>query len=178
MGVSEIDRLDLRLNQLEDRVDRRLTMHETRIDALQAKVDFFVQASLPPVRGIFYDGQVFDAMVFAMRYILSAKESILLIDGWVDLGTLELLAKKANGVAVTIVTSRCGNGLSAGDVMRFNEQYGGLTVCESKSFHDRFLVVDDRRLYLIGTSLKDLGRKCFAFTTLDPAEIPNLKARI
>ena len=176
--MEPIDRLGVRLDQLEDRLDRRLARFEARLDALRGRVDSFAQASLPPVRGVFYDGQVFDAVAFALRHIFSAKESILLIDGWVDLTTLELLARKGKGVAVTLVTSKCGNGLAPGDIQRFNEQYGGLTVCESKSFHDRFLVVDDRRLYLIGTSLKDLGRKCFAFTALDPAEIPNLKARI
>ena len=176
--MEAIDRLGVRLDQLEDRLDRRLAQHAARLDALHARVAFFAQASLPPVRGVFYDGQVFDAAAFVLRHIRSARASLLLIDGWVDLSTLELLARKRAGVAVTLVTSKCGNALTEADVQRFNEQYGGLTVRESKSFHDRFLVVDDRRLYLIGTSLKDLGRKCFAFTALDAAEIPNLKARI
>ncbi len=166
-----------RLNQLEDKVDRRLAEHEQDIDELKEKVDFFVQASLPPVQGVFYDGQVFDARVFATRHILSAQKSILLIDNWVDVITLEILSKKSEGVTLEIVTSRRGNRLGTSDIDNFNMQYGRLTIRESSNFHDRFLIIDDKTLYLVGASLKDLGRKCFAFTQLDSSEIPNLKAR-
>ena len=167
-----------RLNQLEDKMDRRLAEHEQDIGELKEKVDFFVRTSLPPVQGVFYDGQVFDARMFATRHILSAKESIFLIDNWVDVATLDILSKKAYDVTIEIVTSGRGNRLSVGDIANFNEQYGGLTVRESPNFHDRFLVIDDRALYLIGASLKDLGHKCFAFTRLDSSEIPRLKSRI
>ena len=167
-----------RLDQLEDKVDRRLAKHDHEIGELKDKVDFFVRASLPPMRGVFYDGQVFDARVFAARHILSARKSILLIDSWVDVVTLELLAKKAANVTVEIVASHRGNKLSPSDIAMFNRQYGGLTVRESGNFHDRFLVIDDEALYLIGASLKDLGWKCFAFTRLDAVEIPSLKARV
>lgn len=170
--------LNARMNALEDRVDRRLAKHDEDIVDLKEKVDFFVQTSLPPVRGVFYDGQVFDAHVFAAKFILSAKKSILLIDSWVDVVTLELLTKKAKGVTVEIVTSRRGNKLAASDIAKFNSQYGGLTVRTSANFHDRFIVIDGKTLYLFGASLKDLGRKCFAFTKLDASEIPNLRARI
>ena len=167
-----------RLNQLEDKVDRRLAKHDQDIVELKDKVDFFVQTSQPPVRGVFYNGQVFDAHVFAAKFILSAKKSILLIDSWVDVVTLELLAKKAKGVTVEIVTSRRGNKISTSDAAKFNTQHGGLTITVSKNFHDRFLVIDDKTLYLVGASLKDLGWKCFAFTKLDSAEILRLKARV
>ena len=167
-----------RMNRLEDKVDRRLSKTEQDVVELKEKVDFFVQTSQPPVRGVFYNGQVFDAHVFASKFILSAKKSILLIDSWVDVVTLELLAKKAKGVTVEIVTSHRGNKISASDIAKFNTQHGGLTVTVSKNFHDRFLAIDGKRLYLIGASLKDLGWKCFAFTELDPSEIPNLRARI
>ena len=170
--------LNARMNALEDRVDRRLAKHDKDIVDLKEKVDFFVQTSLPPVRGVFYDGQVFDAAAFATRHILSAKKSILLIDSWVDTMTLEMLAKKASGVTLEIVTSRRGNKLAASDIAKFNSQYGGLTVRTSANFHDRFIVIDGKTLYLFGASLKDLGRKCFAFTKLDAKEIPLLKARI
>ena len=169
--------LNARLNQLEDKMDRRLAWHDQDIVELKDKVDFFVQTSLPPVRGIFYNGQVFDAHVFAAKFILSAKKSILLIDSWVDVVTLELLAKKAKGVTVEIVTSRRGNKISTSDAAKFNTQHGGLTITVSKNFHDRFLVIDDKTLYLVGASLKDLGAKCFAFAKLDSAEIPRLKAK-
>jgi len=170
--------LNARLNQLEDRVDRRFAKHDQQIVELTEKVDFFVQTSQPPVRGVFYNGQVFDAHVFAAKFILSAKKSILLIDSWVDIVTLELLAKKMKGVTVEIVTSRRGNNISTSDAAKFNKQHGGLTITVSKNFHDRFLIIDDKTLYLIGASLKDLGGKCFAFTKLDSAEIPLLKARM
>ena len=170
--------LNARLNQLEDRVDRRFAKHDQQIVELTEKVDFFVQTSQPPVRGVFYNGQVFDAHVFAAKFILSAKKSILLIDSWVDVVTLELLAKKAKGVTVEIVTSQRGNNISTSDAAKFNTQHGGLTITVSKNFHDRFLIIDDKTLYLIGASLKDLGGKCFAFTKLDSAEIPLLKARM
>ena len=167
-----------RLNELEDKMDRRLAKHDQDIVELKDKVDFFVQTSQPPVRGVFYNGQVFDAHVFAAKFILSAKKSILLIDSWVDVMTLELLAKKAKGVTVEIVTSRRGNKISTSDAAKFNTQHGGLTITVSKNFHDRFLVVDDKTIYLVGASLKDLGWKCFAFTELSASEIPNLRARI
>ena len=169
--------INARLNQMEDRVDRRLAQHDHEIVELKDKVDFFVQTSMPPVRGVFYNDQVFDASVFAARHILSAKKSIFLIDSWVDVVTLELLAKKAKGVTVEIVTSRRGNKISASDIAKFNAQHGGLTVRTSKNFHDRFLIIDDKTLFLVGASLKDLGSKCFAFAKLDTSFIPALKAR-
>lgn len=130
-----------------------------------------------PSQKIFYDGEVFDADAFMARHIMKAKKSLMLIDNWVDVVTLEALVKKRKGVSVTIVTSPRGNQLAASDVLRFNAQHGGLTVKTSVAFHDRFLIVDDQELYLIGASLKDLGKKCFGFTKMDAREIPELKNR-
>ena len=109
---------------------------------------------------------------------MKAKTSIILIDNWIDVCTLEILSKKHVGVVVEVVTSRRGNKLSATDIVKFNAQYGGLTVRTSAAFHDRFLVIDDKELYLIGASLKDLGKKCFGFTKMDAGEIAGLKKRI
>lgn len=170
--------VNTRLNQLEDKVDRRLAKHDQDIVELKEKVDFFVQTSLLPVQGVFFNGQVFDAHAFAAKYILNAHKSILLIDSWVDLATLELLSKKNKGVSVEIVTSPRGNRLKTSDINAFNAQYGGLTVKTSKNFHDRFLIIDNKRLFLFGASLKDLGWKCFAFTELNANAIPELKARV
>ena len=170
--------INQRLNQLEDKVDRRLSKTERDVIDLKEKVDFFVQTSQPPVRGVFYNGQVFDAHVFAAKFILSAKKSILLIDNWVDVVTLELLAKKAKGVTVEIVTSRRGNKISASDVAKFNAQHGGLTVTVSKNFHDRFIAIDGKRLYLVGASLKDLGRQYCAVSKMDAMFIPSIMERI
>ena len=174
-----------RLNQLEDKMDRRLAMHDDDIAALKGKVDFFVQASLPPMQGVFYDGQLWDAHVRVERIIGSAKKSILLIDNWATVETLDMLAKRRDGVDVTVITSehrdRMGNlrpKITPVDVARFNAQYPTLTVKFSEAFHDRFLVLDDMELYLIGASLKDLGKKCFGFVKMDASENVGLKARI
>ena len=167
-----------KLNYIEDRFERKFIKQDEKIEKLQQSVDFFVKTSLPPRQGVFYDGQVFDADVFVTKYILSAKESIVLIDNYVNITTLEMLAKKGNGVQLEIVTSKKGNDLAQSDVERFQEQYGKLEILESAAFHDRFLIIDDKDLYLSGASLKDLGKKCFAFTRLDSIEIPGLKARI
>lgn len=166
------------LNKRLDRVEEKLNEHDAHIGNLQESVDFFIRTSLPPRQGVFYDGQVFDADVLLTKFILSAKRSILLIDNYVDITTLEMLAKKGKGVSLEIVTSKRGNELAASDIKKFNEQYGDLVVRESAKFHDRFLIINDKELFLIGASIKDLGRKCFAFTKLDSKEISRLKSRI
>lgn len=167
-----------RLEQMENKFERKLLKQDEKIETIQRSVDFFVKTSLPPRQGVFYDGQVFDADVFVTKFILSAKRSILLIDNYVDITTLEMLAKKGKGVSLKIVTSKRGNELAASDIEKFNEQYGDLVVSFSSKFHDRFLIIDDEELFLVGASIKDLGKKCFAFTKLDAAEIAGLKKRI
>ena len=167
-----------RLNQLEDKMDRRLAKTEGDVAELQEKVDFFVRTKEPPLQGVFYDGQLWDACSLVERLIGRAESTILLIDSWIGVGTLDMLAKKREGVAVQLVASPRGNKLASSDIDRFNAQYPTLTVTESTAFHDRFLIIDGKELYLIGASLKDLGRKCFAFTKLDSTEIHGLKARL
>ncbi len=166
------------INQKVAFLENKITEYDSRLDKLEKNVDFFVKTSLPPRHGVFYDGQVFDADVFLTKHILSAKKSILLIDNYVNITTLEMLAKKGKGVSLEIVTSKRGNELAASDIEKFNEQYGNLMVLESSRFHDRFLIIDDAELFLVGASIKDLGRKCFAFTKLDTNEISGLKSRI
>ena len=170
--------INARLNQIEDRVDRRLAKHNARLTALEDKVDFFVQTQTPPLQGVFYDGQLWDACSLVEKLVGRAKKSILLVDSWVGPGTLDLLAKKRKGVKVRIVASAKGNKLAPSDVDKFSAQYGSLSVRENNAFHDRFLVLDDKELYLVGASLKDLGKKCFAFAKMDEAEIPRIIARI
>ena len=166
------------LNRRIDQVEDKLLRHDVQIEKLQKNIDFFVRTSQPPRQGVFYDGQVFDADVFITKHILSAKRSILLIDNYVDITTLEMLAKKGKGVSLEIVTSKRGNELVASDIKKFNEQYGELVIKESAKFHDRFLIIDDKELFLVGASIKDLGKKCFAFTKLDSKEISGLKSKI
>ena len=167
-----------RLNQLEDKVDRRWFSHERDIADLKEKVDFFVQTREPPLQGVFYEGQLWDACSLVEKLIGRAKKTILLIDSWVGPGTLDMLAKKRKGVSVDVVASPRGNKLAASDITKFNAQYGGLSVKTSMAFHDRFLIIDDKELYLIGASLKDLGKKCFGFTSLDKSNIPDILAKI
>ena len=165
--------------------ERRQIVDQAKNDANQLRnearfeqiFDAMRDKEFPPQK-VFYDGEVFDADAFVTRHMLSAKKSILLIDNWVDVITLEMLAKKRRGVTVEIVTSRRGNRLSKSDVEKFNAQYGGLTIRTSAAFHDRFLIVDGCHLYLFGASLKDLGKKCFAFTKLDAANIDAILAKI
>ena len=170
--------VNLRMNQLEDTMHRNLAKHDDRIAALEHKVDFFVQTQTPPLQGVFYEGQLWDACSLVEKLIGRAKKTILLIDSWVGPGTLDMLAKKRKGVTVEIVASPRGNKLAASDITKFNAQYGGLSVKTSMAFHDRFLIIDDKELYLIGASLKDLGKKCFGFTTLDKSNIPDILAKI
>ena len=172
-----------RLNMLEDRVDRRMAKTEADVAELKDKVDFFVQTQTPPLQGVFYDGQFWDARVFMERLVGSAKRSLLLIDNWATVETLDLFAKKRKGVRLTIFTSEHYDKkgvphrkISPADIKTFNAQYPKLTVRYNESFHDRFLIIDDKELYLIGASLKDLGHKCFGFTKMDSGEIRRIKA--
>ena len=167
-----------RINVVEDRLDRRLAKTEADVVELKDKVDFFVQTQTPPLQGVFYEGQLWDACSLVEKLIGRAKKTILLIDSWVGPGTLDMLAKKRKGVVVEVVTSPRGNKLAASDIAKFTAQYGGLSVKTSIAFHDRFLIIDDKELYLIGASLKDLGRKCFGFTKMDAGEIVSIKVRI
>ena len=159
-------------------IDRRLLSHERDIANLKEKVDFFVQTQTPPLQGVFYEGQLWDACSLVEKLIGRAKKDILLIDSWVGPGTLDMLAKKRKGVKVEVVSSPRGNKLAQSDVDKFNAQYGGLIVKTSLAFHDRFLIIDGKELYLIGASLKDLGRKCFGFTKMDAGAIAGIRARM
>ena len=172
----------LRLNQLEDRVDRRMSKTEADVAELKDKVDFFVQTQTPPLKGVFYDGQLWDARALVLKLIASAKRSLILIDNWATSEVLDLFAKKREGVKVTIFTSEHYDRkhiphrqISDADVRTFSKQYPKLSVRYNELFHDRFLIIDDKELYLIGASLKDLGGKCFGFTKMDPREIRRIK---
>jgi hypothetical protein len=163
-------------------IDRRLLSHEKDIVELKDKVDFFVQTKEPPLQGVFYDGQLWDARALVMKLVASAKRSLILIDNWATAETLDIFAKKRKGVKVTIFTSEHYDKkhvphrkISDGDVKTFNAQYPKLAVRYNETFHDRFLIIDEKELYLIGASLKDLGRKCFGFTKMDAGEIARIK---
>ena len=163
-------------------IDRRLLTHERDIAELKEKIDFFVQTKEPPLQGVFYNGQLWDARVFVERLIVFAKRSLILIDNWATVETLDLFAKKRKGVRFTIFTSEHfdkkgvpHHKISPADIKTFNAQYPKLTIRYNEMFHDRFLIIDDKELYLIGASLKDLGAKCFGFMKMDAAEIRRIK---
>lgn len=129
------------------------------------KVFAYINSHAESSQKIFFDGQIYDAFSLLIGLIQKAAKDIILIDGYVDVGTLNLLAKKQTGVAVEIHTFR-NTRLTAADIATFNQQYPQLTVKYTNAFHDRFLLLDHQEAYHIGASLKDAGKKCFAVTQL------------
>jgi len=163
-------------------VNERIMRLEQKVLKHEEQINLVLQTALPPIQGVFYDGQLWDARALVLQLVASAKRSLILIDNWAAPETLDLLAKKGKGVKVTVFTSEHydkkhapHHKISPSDITTFNTQYPKLAVRYSEAFHDRFLIIDDKELYLIGASLKDLGRKCFAFMKLDPGEIPRIK---
>jgi hypothetical protein len=157
--------MNQRLNNMEDRFDRRMSEYERRLYENEHKIDFFVRTSLPPVEGIFYDGQIFDAYVFVTNLIRSAKQTLVLIDNYVDESVLMVLAKRQTGVEAEIRTGRLTESLKQ-DLAKHNSQYPPIVMTQNKNIHDRFLIVDED-VYHIGASLKDLGKKLFAFSKMN-----------
>ncbi len=147
-------------------VNRRLTELEKTVALHSEKIDFFVRTSLPPVEGIFYNGQIFDAYKFATDLIKTARKSLLLIDNYVDESVLLMLSKRSAGVSAIIYTQRITPQLQL-DLDRHNDQYPPIDIRTYRDSHDRFLIIDDTDIYHIGASLKDLGKKMFAFSKLE-----------
>ena len=147
-------------------INQRLSELEKTVALHSEKIDFFVRTSLPPVEGIFFDGQIFDAYKFATDLIKSAKESIVLIDNYVDESVLLMLSKRNPGVSATIYTQKITAQLQL-DLDKHNDQYPPINIRTYRNSHDRFLIVDDKDVYHIGASLKDLGKKLFAFSKLE-----------
>jgi hypothetical protein len=164
---------------------QRIESVEKRQIATDAKVDSILErlnVAEFPSQGVFYDGQLWDARALVLKLVLGAKKSLILIDNWATVETLDLFTKKRKGIKLTIFTSEHydkkhvpHHKISDADISTFNAQYPKLTVRYNESFHDRFLIVDDKELYLIGASLKDLGKKCFGFTKMDAGEIERIK---
>jgi hypothetical protein len=145
-------------------VNQRFEHIEQRLGKTEEKIDFFVRTALPPVEGIFYDGQIFDAYTFAAGLIKSAKKSIVLIDNYIDESVLTVLSKRKKTVEVIIYTPKILPQLKL-DLQKHNAQYPPVTVKIFKKSHDRFLIIDNT-VYHIGASLKDLGKKWFAFSKM------------
>ena len=154
-----------RIVYVEEYFDKRLRAHEQRIENVEQKIDFFVRTSLPPHQGIFYDGQIFDAYTFINDRIREATKRIILIDNYIDDSVLTMLAKRADKVAATIYTKKPSAQLQL-DIQKHNAQYPSISVVEFDRSHDRFLCIDET-VYHLGASIKDLGKKWFAFNRME-----------
>ena len=176
-----------RLLQIEERIDARFEAHtqteqqrflqiESTLADHQQKIDFFVRTNQPPVEGIFFDGQIFDAYRFVNDLIRKAKNRVVLIDNYVDDTVLAMLDKRADVVSATIYTQHVSQQLQL-DIDRHNAQYAPIVVEHFNRAHDRFLLIDDE-VYHIGASLKDLGKKWFAFTLMRDLTAAELISRI
>jgi len=154
-------------------VDKRFERLESRVTETENKIDFFVKTALPPVQGIFYDGQIFDAYVFVSDLVRQAAKSICLIDNYVDDSILLILSKRQVNVTAQIYTRQISPKLKL-DITKHNAQYEPINIDITANFHDRFIIIDDAA-YHIGASLKDLGKKLFAFSKMDIEPVNLLK---
>lgn len=164
------------INQRMDRMEHALFEQNQIIAEHDRKIDFFIKTSLPPVEGIFYNGQLFDAYKFAADLIRTATKSLILIDNYVDDTVLSLFTKRNPGVKATIYTAQISKQLSL-DLQRHNLQYEPIDILQFSRSHDRFLIIDEKELYHIGASLKDLGKKWFAFSKIQ-LDIKDLLSRL
>ena len=146
-------------------VNQRFERLEQRVSKTEEQIGFFVRTALPPTEGIFYDGQVFDAYSFVGNLIRSAQRRVILIDNYVDDSVLKTLTKRGDGVNATIITRKMSETLSL-DLERHNQQYPPVGIRTSDRYHDRFLIIDDT-VYHLGASVKDLGKKLFAFNRME-----------
>ena len=154
-----------RIVYVEEYFDKRLRAHEQRIENVEQKIDFFVRTSLPPHQGIFYDGQIFDAYTFINDRIREATTRIILIDNYIDDSVLTMLAKRADKVTATIYTKKPSAQLQL-DIQKHNAQYPPIDIITFDHSHDRFLCIDET-IYHLGASIKDLGKKWFAFNRME-----------
>lgn len=147
------------INQRMERIESKLIEHDQKFDLL-------IRTNLPPHEGVFYEDQIFDAHQFVSGLIKSAGSNIILIDNYIDESVLVLLSKRKSGVEATIYTSDISRKLKW-DIERFNAQYPGIEVRTFGKSHDRFLIIDQQTIFHIGASLKDLGKKWFAFSKIE-----------
>ena len=165
--------VNARLNQLEDTLHRNLVSHDQRIEALESKVDFFVQTKEPPLQGIFYQNKFWDAKSLLIKFIRRAKKELIVIDAYVGVATLDMLAKRGRGVKIELVTHSNGE-LAESDFEAFGRQCGKFTKTICGICHDRFIIVDGKEIFWTGASLKDAGRLTFAAAKMGAEVIPGL----
>ena len=157
--------INQRLLNMEERMNKRIGSIENTLAEHQEKIDFFVRTSLPPHQGIFYDGQIFDAYTFINDRIREATTRIILIDNYIDDSALTILSKRADKVAATIYTKKPSAQLQL-DIQKHNAQYTPIDIIAFDRSHDRFLCIDET-VYHLGASIKDLGKKWFAFNRME-----------
>lgn len=172
-----------RLLQLSSDIDQRLEKqsrtleeHSLIIDEHSKKIDFFIKTSLPPIEGIFYDGQIFDSYKFVCDLVKTARYRVVLLDNYLDESVFTLLDKRAEGVTAVVYTPKVTPQLQL-DIQKHNSQYPPIIVRFFNKAHDRFLIIDDI-VYHIGASIKDLGRKWFAFTLMRDLTAEDVLSRL
>jgi len=158
--------INARLTQMEDRIDRRLSAHDQILKSHEEKIDFFVRTNLPPIEGVLFEGQVLDARLFAENLIKTAQKEIFLIDNYIDASDFDILECRNDGVAATIFVERITAAMTIlqSDCLLQTGRKTELRATRTR-IHDRFLIIDSQ-VYHLGASLKDLGRKLFAFSKM------------
>lgn len=146
-------------------VHQRIVYLEQKVAEHDKKIDFFVKTSLPPVEGVFYNGQIFDAYNFISDLVRKAKNEIILIDNYIDDSVLKILNKREDNVSATIYTAHISENLKL-DLEKHNSQYQPINIKQFNKSHDRFMIIDNE-VYHIGASLKDLGKRMFAFSKME-----------
>ncbi len=158
--------INQRIDYIENKFDTKLYNHDVQLKEISEQINYFVQKSMPPVQGVFYGGEIFEAYKFVSNLIKIANESIIVIDNYIDESVLTMLDKRKDGVMATIYTDKISNQLKL-DLERHNKQYSAIEIQTVKDIHDRFVIIDNEDVFHIGASLKDLGKKLFAFSKLN-----------
>jgi hypothetical protein len=168
--------INQQLKMLQERMESKFLDYDYKLNDMQNKIDFFVRSSLPPLEGIFYDGQIFDAYAHIISLIKQARQSIILIDNYINVDTLTMLSQRTANVSATIYTRQLSQQQQL-DIRRHNQQYPPINICTTQHNHDRFLIIDDV-VYLFGASLKDAGKKLFAYIKMQETSSQELINRI
>ena len=158
-------------------VNARLETLEQKVARHDEQIQFFIKSTTPIAEKVFMDGEFYDAFALVQKLVKSAKESIVLIDNYIDESVLTMMSEKSDGVSVAIYTKSIGKAMELA-VDKFNNQYGNLKLVRFTDCHDRFLIIDNSEMYLFGASLKDLGKKMFAFTRMDSSSVEIVMNRI
>ena len=158
--------INQRIDYIENKFDNKLYNHDVQLKKINEQINYFVQKSIPPVQGVFYSGEIFEAYKFMTDLIKMAHKSIIVIDNYIDESVLTMLDKRNDGVSATINTEKISNQLKL-DIDRHNKQYSVIEIKTVKDIHDRFVIIDKEDVFHIGASLKDLGKKLFAFSKLN-----------